>query len=110
MIDFAFADTAAVAQETAPAWMQYGPLVLIMVVAYFLLLAPAKKQQKAAVKMLNELEKGDEVVLANGIAGRITKVGEKFLTVEIGKDTEIKMERRPGIISTKLEKGSLKDL
>ena len=72
---------------------QFAPLVLIMVVFYFLIMRPQQKKFKAHQQMLSELKFGDKVVLAAGFKGRITKVGEQFFTVEIGKGVEVEVER-----------------
>ncbi|MCP1661116.1 preprotein translocase subunit YajC [Neisseria perflava] len=80
---------------------QFAPLVLIMVVFYFLIMRPQQKKFKAHQAMLNELKVGDKVVLAAGFKGRVTKVGEQFFTVEIGRGVEVEVERNA--IASKVE-------
>ncbi|ASK28104.1 preprotein translocase subunit YajC [Neisseria chenwenguii] len=75
------------------AFAQFAPLVLIMVVFYFLIMRPQQKKFKAHQAMLAELKTGDKVVLAAGFKGRVTKVGEQFFTVEIGRGVEVEVER-----------------
>ncbi len=105
MIEFAHA-AGEVAQQ--PSFLQnFGPLILIMVAAYFLLIRPMGKQKKEAERLVSELEKNTEVVLANGIVGKITKVGEQFLTVEIAPNTEIHVQKHDKMVARRLEKGSL---
>ncbi len=105
MIEFAHAAGEAAQQ---PSFFQnFGPLILIMVAAYFLLIRPMGKQKREAEKLMSELEKNTEVILANGIVGKITKVGEQFLTVEIAPNTEIHVQRHANMVARKLEKGSL---
>ena len=69
---------------------QFAPLLLIMVVFYFLIMRPQQKKFKAHQAMLAALKVGDKVVLAAGFKGRVTKVGEQFYTVDIGKVRESK--------------------
>ena len=89
MIDYAFA-----ADGAAPsALMQFAPLVLILLVFYFLIMRPQQKKFKAHQQMLSELKKGDKIITSSGIAGRITKVGEQFFSVEIAPNVEVEIER-----------------
>lgn len=89
MIDFAYAADAT----TPGALMQFAPLILILLVFYFLIMRPQQKKFKAHQLMLSELKRGDKVITSSGIAGRITKVGERFFSVEIAPNVEIEIER-----------------
>ena len=89
MIDFAFAADGAAPSEL----MQFAPLVLILLVFYFLIMRPQQKKFKAHQQMLSELKKGDKIITSSGIAGRITKVGEQFFSVEIAPNVEVEIER-----------------
>ena len=108
MIEFAYAADAAA--QPASTFQSMAPLILIMVAAYFLLMRPMSKQKKAAEKMAAELEKNDEVVLSTGIVGKITRIGEQFITVEIAPNTEICIQKHANVVAQKLEKGSLKKI
>ncbi|WP_246176894.1 preprotein translocase subunit YajC [Pandoraea soli] len=88
--------------------MSFLPLVLMFVVLYFIMIRPQMKRQKETRNMLSALAKGDEVVTSGGLAGRITKVGETFLTVEIAENVEINVQK--GAITTLLPKGTIKAL
>ena len=88
--------------------MAFLPMVAIFVVFYFLLIRPQQKKAKEARAMLDALQKGDEVVTAVGVLGRITKLGEQYVTVEIAANTEITTQR--GAISQLLPKGTIKAL
>ena len=89
MIDFAYAaDTAQPSML-----MQFAPMILILVVFYFLIMRPQQKKLKDHQAMISELKKGDRIILASGLAGRITKVGEEFFTVEIANGVEVEVER-----------------
>ncbi len=83
-------------------------MVLMFVVLYFFMIRPQMKRQKEQRKMIDELQKGDEVVTAGGIVGRITKMSETYLTLEIANNTEIVVQRMA--VSLLLPKGTLKSL
>ncbi|CKK47803.1 preprotein translocase subunit YajC [Neisseria meningitidis] len=80
---------------------QFAPLVLIMVVFYFLIMRPQQKKFKAHQAMLAALKVGDKVVLAAGFKGKVTRVGEQFFTVDIGQGTKIEVEVERNAISAK---------
>ncbi|MGE0803898.1 MAG: preprotein translocase subunit YajC, partial [Lautropia sp.] len=60
------------------------PIILMFVVLYFLMIRPQMKRAKEHRTMLGALQKGDEVITAGGVVGRIVKVGEAYVTVEVG--------------------------
>jgi preprotein translocase subunit YajC len=82
------------------------PLILIFVIFYFLLLRPQIKRAKEHKKMVGTLSKGDEVVSNGGVLGRVTQVGEEFLSVEIAEGVEVKMQKNA--ISSLVPKGTMK--
>ncbi len=86
---------------------EYGILILIFVVFYFLLIRPQSKRAKEQRKMISELAKGDEVVAA-GILGRIENIGEHFITLEVADNVRIRVQK--GSVSNVLPKGTLKSL
>lgn len=90
MIDFAYAADAAAQPNML---MQFGPLVLIMFAFYFLMIRPQQKKMKAHQAMLASLKVGDHVILASGFAGKITKIEERFFTVEIARNVDVQVER-----------------
>ncbi|KLT72688.1 preprotein translocase subunit YajC [Neisseria arctica] len=90
MIDFAYAADAAAQPNLL---MQFAPLILILVVFYFLIMRPQQKKFKAHQAMLAELKRGDRVILASGFTGTITNVSEKFFNVEIAKGVIVEVER-----------------
>ena len=65
--------------------MGFLPIVLMFAVLYFLMIRPQMKRAKEHRNMVEALKKGDEVVTNGGIAGRVTKVGEQYVTVEIAR-------------------------
>lgn len=92
----------------APDFMSFLPLVVIFVLFWFMLIRPQMKQAKEQRKMLEALQKGDEVVTSGGLAGRIAKVGDSFVSLEIAADTVIQVQKPS--IQTLLPKGTLKSL
>ena len=83
-------------------------IVLMFVIIYFLMIRPQMKRAKEQKAMIEALQKGDEVVTAGGVVGRITKLGEQYLTLEIAPNTEIVVQR--SAVSVPLPKGTLKTL
>lgn len=75
------------------AWMQLLPLVLIFVVFYFLLIRPQTKRAKEHREMVGKLASGDEVVTNGGLLGRVTEVGDNFLTLEIADNVRVRVQK-----------------
>lgn len=82
------------------------PLLLMFVVLYFVMIRPQMKRQKETRAMLEALAKGDEVATAGGVLGRISALGDQFLTIEIANGIEIKVQR--AAVVQVLPKGTLK--
>lgn len=74
-------------------FMSFLPMIALFVIFYFLLIRPQQKRQKEHRNMVAGLAKGDEVVTMGGLLGKITKVDDNFVTVEIAKDTEVKVQK-----------------
>jgi preprotein translocase subunit YajC len=75
------------------ALIQFAPLILIFVVFYFLLIRPQQKRMKDHREMVAALSKGDEVVTAGGIVGKVVKVDEGELAVEIATGVKVRVMR-----------------
>jgi len=88
--------------------MTFLPMIAIFVVFYFLLIRPQQKLAKETRAMLDALQKGDEVITAGGIVGKIAKLNEQYATVEIAPNVEISVQR--AAISQLLPKGTVKAL
>jgi preprotein translocase subunit YajC len=88
------------------ALLQMLPLLLIFVVFYFLLIRPQAKRAKEHKAMVAALGVGDEVVTSGGILGRVTEIGDQFLTVEIANGVHVKVQRHT--VASVLPKGTLK--
>lgn len=84
------------------------PLILMFVVMYFLMIRPQQKRAKEQKAMMDALVKGDEVITAGGILGKVSKVNETYVTIEVAQNTEIVVQKHS--ITTLLPKGTLKSL
>ena len=84
------------------------PLILMFVVMYFLMIRPQQKRAKEQRSMMDALAKGDEIITAGGILGRVSKVTDTYVTLEVASNTEIVVQKNS--ITTLLPKGTLKSL
>jgi preprotein translocase subunit YajC len=109
-ISDALAQSAPAAQGGEGAWTSIIFMVLIFAVFYFLLIRPQVKRQKEHKAMVEALNKGDEVMSAGGIIGKITEMSDQYVTLQIaavdGKPVEISMQR--AAVQTLLPKGTMK--
>ncbi len=80
--------------------IQYGPLVLIFLVFYFFILRPQTQKAKKQETFVNDLEKGKQVVTSSGILGKITKIDDNIITLEVGQKSYIRVTK--GAISREL--------
>ena len=86
--------------------MSMLPLVLMFVVLYFVMIRPQMKKQKEHRAMIDALAKGDEVVSGGGMLGKVTKLGESYVSLEIAPNVEIQVQR--SAVVQVLPKGSIK--
>ena len=107
MISLAYAQTAGAA-DASGGFMQLLPMILMFGVLWFLMIRPQMKKAKEHKALLAALAKGDEVVTQGGILGRIVKVDESYVTVEIAAGTEVVVQKPS--IGLVLPKGTLKSL
>jgi len=105
MIGIAYAQAGAPAQG-GDTLMGMLPIVLMFVVLYFLMIRPQMKKAKEHKTMLEGLQKGDEVV-AVGILGKISKISDNYLSLEIAPNTTIQVQKQA--VTTLLPKGTIKD-
>lgn len=106
-ISNAYAQTAG---STEQQLLGFLPIILMFVVLYFLMIRPQMKRAKDHRSMLEALAKGDEVVTSGGIVGKVTKVGDGYVTLEVahrGEDA-IEMQLQKQAIQTLLPKGTIK--
>ena len=106
ILDFFIA--SAHAQDAAPAGglMSFLPLIIIFVIFYFLLIRPQMKRAKEHKNLVAALSTGDEVVTNGGILGKVTKVGESFVTVDLADNVQIKIQKHA--IASVMPKGTIK--
>jgi preprotein translocase subunit YajC len=101
------------------AWAQAGapggtdlmsmlPIVIMFVLLYFLMIRPQMKRAKEHKTMVEALQKGDEVVAAGGIVGRITKLNDSYVTLQVASGIEIQAQRPS--VQLLLPKGTLKTM
>nr|WP_259374310.1 preprotein translocase subunit YajC [Calidifontimicrobium sp. SYSU G02091] len=107
MISTAYAQAAPAATGGAESsLLSLLPLVLMFVVLYFIMIRPQMKRQKEHKAMVEALAKGDEIVTAGGLAGRISKLGDSYIGVEIADGVEVQVQRNA--VAQVLPKGTLK--
>jgi preprotein translocase subunit YajC len=112
LISNAYAQAAAAANDPLGGLTGLLPIILMFVVLWFLMIRPQMKKAKEQKTMVEALAKGDEVVTQGGIAGRIAKVGENYLTLEVAaiKDAPVEIVVQKGAVGMLLPKGTLKTL
>ena len=102
-----------------PAWAQgasaagggYESIILIVLmfaVLYFLMIRPQMKRAKEHKTMIEALQKGDEVVAAGGVLGRVNKISDSYVTLEVADNVEIQVQRPA--VQLVLPKGTLKNI
>ena len=103
------AHAQAAAAPAAPSMMStlLFPILLIAIM-YFLMIRPQMKRAKEHKAMLEKLSKGDEVLTNGGIAGRVTDIGENFITIEVADNVQIRVQK--GAVGNVLPKGTLKSV
>ncbi len=106
ILDFFITSAHAQDATTPGGLMSFLPLIIIFVIFYFLLIRPQMKRAKEHKKLVAELGNGDEVVTNGGLLGRISNVGESFITVEVADNVQIKVQRHA--IANVMPKGTIK--
>lgn len=86
--------------------MSMLPLVLMFVVLYFVMIRPQMKKQKEHRSMIDALAKGDEIVTAGGMIGKVTKLGESYISLELATGVEVQLQR--SAVVQVLPKGTVK--
>jgi preprotein translocase subunit YajC len=100
---YAQATTAAAPEQSLLGML---PLVLMFVVLYFVMIRPQMKRQKEHKAMIEAVAKGDEIVTAGGLIGKISKLGDTFIHLEVANGVELQVQR--SAISQVLPKGTVK--
>ncbi|HJS37639.1 MAG TPA: preprotein translocase subunit YajC [Burkholderiales bacterium] len=105
MITNAYAQAAAGGD---PGIMGFLPIILMFVLLYFLMIRPQMKRAKDHKQMVEALQKGDEVITAGGVVGRISRLADGYVILEIAPNTEISVQRTA--VQTLLPKGTIKTI
>lgn len=113
MISTAYAQAAAPAASGglfggADGLMGFLPMILMFVVLWFIMIRPQMKRQKETKAMIDAIKTGDEVITAGGMLGKITKVNDQYITLELNAGNEISMQR--SAVAQVLPKGTLKSI
>ncbi|MEK8032367.1 preprotein translocase subunit YajC [Ideonella sp. DXS29W] len=92
-ISSAYAQSTTAAPTGAGGVIQFIPIILLFAAMYFIMIRPQMKRQKELRAMIDALAKGDEVVVGGGIIGKVAKLGDSVLHIEVAKDVEIQVQR-----------------
>ena len=106
LISPAFAQVPGVGGDAG--LMSFLPIVLMFVLLYFLMIRPQMKRAKEHKTMIEALQKGDEVVAAGGVLGRISKINENYITLQIASNVEVQVQRPA--VQVLLPKGTIKSI
>jgi len=106
MIGAAYAQAGGTSALPGGDMMSFLPIILMFVVLYFLMIRPQMKKAKEHKSMLYALQKGDEVI-AMGMLGRIARIGDTYLSLEVAPNTTIQVQK--AAVTTLLPKGTIKD-
>lgn len=107
-ISNAYAQASAGTADLSSSLTSFLPIVLMFIVLYFLMIRPQMRRQKDLKSMMDALTKGDEVVTAGGVLGRITRMADAYVTLEIATGTEITVQKVA--VTTLLPRGTIKSL
>jgi preprotein translocase subunit YajC len=108
VLDFLLSPAHAQAAQQPDPFMSFLPLIILLVLFWFMLIRPQMKRSKEHREMLGKLARGDEVITSGGLAGVVREIGENYLTVEIADNVPVKVQKS-AVVSV-LPKGSLKTL
>jgi preprotein translocase subunit YajC len=102
----------AQAADTASSLMGMAPILLMFVVLYFLMIRPQMKRQKEHKALIAALAKGDEVISAGGLLGKVSKVTDNYVTIEVAElaDKPVEIVMQKASVSAVLPKGTIKAL
>merc|ERR1711881_719558 len=109
VISSAFAQSAAAGPESG--LLSFLPLILMFGVLYFLAIRPQMKRQKEHKAMVEALQKGDEVIASGGLLGKISKINESYITLEVAEmgDKPVEVVLQRAAVQSLLPRGTLKE-
>ena len=93
MVNWAFAAGPGGAAESSPMWTFMAPMVLMVVIFYFLLIRPQQKKAKEHRQFLENLKRGDRVITTGGLCGEITAINYQIVTVEVADKVRLEVGR-----------------
>ena len=99
---------AGPAPGAAPAGLDIFIIVAFALVFYFVVWRPQSKRQKEHRDLVSNLSKGDEIVTNGGLIGKIVKVDEQYIVVELSDNVEVKLQK--GAVAAALPKGTIKQI
>ena len=105
IISYAYAQSAGGGES---GFIGLLPIVLMFVLLYFLMIRPQMKRAKETKAMIEALQKGDEVITAGGVIGRITRISDAYIGLEIAPNTEINVQK--AAVQILLPKGTIKTI
>lgn len=112
LISNAYAQTAGGGGSIDQQLFGMLPIIVVFVVLYFVMMRPQMKRAKDHREMIAALQKGDEVITSGGMVGRVTKVSEAYVTVEVGqageRNVEVSIQKQA--VTTLLPKGTIKSI
>ncbi|HAF45789.1 MAG: preprotein translocase subunit YajC [Sideroxydans sp. GWF2_59_14] len=106
-ISNAYAEGAAAAPQGG-GFLEFLPLIALLAVFYFLILRPQQKRAKEHKALMEALQKGDEVVTVGGVLGKVTKVGEENVAIEVADNVVMQVQKMA--IQNVLPKGTIKSI
>ena len=107
-ISDAIADAGAAASQTADPLASLILPIGLVVLFYFFLIRPQSKRQKEHKRLVNELQKGEEILTSGGILGKVTNIKDDFITLEIAKDVSLRIQK--SAVQPIMPKGTIKEL
>ena len=107
-MDFFISNAYAQGAQQADPFGFLLPMIVIFGAFYFLLIRPQQKKQKAHTELVSALQVGDEVMTAGGILGKITAINENFVTLEIGDNMVIHVQKHA--VQNVMPKGTIKEI
>ena len=93
MVNWAFAAGPGGAADASPMWTFMAPMVLMVVIFYFLLIRPQQRKAKEQRNFLENLKRGDRVITTGGLVGEITAINDQVLTLEIADKVRVEVGR-----------------
>ena len=105
----AYAQTAGAHPSAGQGFMSMLPMLVILIAfMYFLIIRPQSKRAKEHRELITNLKKGDEVVTSGGLLGRINKISDNFISLEIADKVEITIQK--SAIGASVPKGTMKSV